>query len=275
MTSPAFWTLFPLFVATIWSCGTTTEISSSRLAETRESLYAKGHSFYLTQQRDSAFVVLSRVMAIDSAYVPAIRDLAALAYDAVPQAREAPERERLLRKAIGPYIRLERLGVQESEIYERLCELAVDLHDSLTFLVYARKNAERFPYDRQYYNLGLASYEAGDYPGVVSSQREALGRFRQSKYLGGFYRQMGRAYLKMDRDQTAERTLQAGVEAVNGRLAELRASQPPGILTDAVHRLTEDKIGMLLLLKRLHLTYRAEDKLHVVEQQLRDAGYGK
>jgi hypothetical protein len=40
-------------------------------------------------------------------------------------------------------------------------------------------------------------------------------------------------------------------------------------------RLQDDKIGMLLLLKRLHITYREAEKLAQVERQLREAGYSK
>ena len=40
-------------------------------------------------------------------------------------------------------------------------------------------------------------------------------------------------------------------------------------------RLMDDKIGMLLSLKRLHQTYGAADKLEHVEQQLKEAGYTK
>jgi len=37
----------------------------------------------------------------------------------------------------------------------------------------------------------------------------------------------------------------------------------------------DDKIGMLLLLKRLHTTYKAAEKLEQVERQLTEAGYPK
>jgi hypothetical protein len=40
-------------------------------------------------------------------------------------------------------------------------------------------------------------------------------------------------------------------------------------------RLQDDRIGMLLLLKRLHITYREAEKLAQVERQLKEAGYTK
>jgi hypothetical protein len=39
--------------------------------------------------------------------------------------------------------------------------------------------------------------------------------------------------------------------------------------------LQEDKIGMLLLLKHLHTTYKEAEKLAQVERQLKEAGYTK
>ena len=45
--------------------------------------------------------------------------------------------------------------------------------------------------------------------------------------------------------------------------------------SDEYRRLNDDKIAMLLLLKRLHITYKAAEKLANVERQLSAAGYGK
>jgi hypothetical protein len=108
----------------------------------------------------------------------------------------------------------------------------------------------------------------------LKTEREASEKFRESPYVGAFYREMGLAYMKMDRDQTAERTLTAGVQAVDARLAAVRKSEEGGT-SDGSRRLQDDKIGMLLLLRRLHTTYRESEKLAQVERQLREAGYTK
>jgi hypothetical protein len=113
-----------------------------------------------------------------------------------------------------------------------------------------------------------------DWAGVVKSQREASEKFRESQYTGAYYRQMGRAYMKMDRDQTAERTFAAGVQAIDAVMAEVKKSGG-GTASAEYGRLQDDKIGMLLLLKRLHITYREAEKLAQVERQLREAGYSK
>ncbi len=242
----------------------------------RDGLLREGHRLYLLQQRDSAEVLLQRVMAIDSTCQPALQDLAEIAYERAnlldggnPRTREAA-----MRTAFREFARLEGLGRGDAQTYERLCELALSLKDHRGFLLYAKKNAEKYPYDRQYYNLGIAFFEAGEYAACVKSQKDALEKFGESMYIGGYYRQMGRAYMKLDRDQTAERTLAAGVQAADARLAKIRR-QAGGDLPEGFRRLTDDRIGMLLLLKRLHTIYRADDKLQNVEQQLKDAGYGK
>jgi tetratricopeptide (TPR) repeat protein len=250
------------------SCSSAPELAKSPPGATREGLFAEGHRLYLTQQPDSAARILTRVLALDSGYVPALQDLASLTYERAMKTRTETDAQNsgALRESFGYFRRLEGLGVQESEVYERLGELSVALKDNRSFLLYAKKNAEKYPYDRQMYNLGLAYFESGDYASVVRTQTQALEKFKNSNYLGGFYRQMGRAYMKMDRDQTAERTLAAGVQAVDGRLSELRAER-----ADADRRLTDDKVSMLLLLKKLHITYNALDKLQAVERQLQEA----
>jgi tetratricopeptide (TPR) repeat protein len=211
---------------------------------------------------------------MDSTDKPAVQDLAELWYDRARELQGKDPQNAAMRTAYRYFARLESLGEKEAETYERLCELALGLKDQRGFLLYAKRYAGQYPYDRQYYNLGLAYFEAGDYATCVKNQKEALGKFKESNYIGGFYRQMGRAYMKMDRDQTAERTLAAGVQAADARLAELRRTDRTES-AEKVRRLTDDKISMLLLLKKLHVTYRADEKLQNVEQQLKDAGYGK
>ncbi len=260
------------------SCGSSPEVAKPGAAPlSKEGLYEAGHLLYRQQQYDSAAVLLKKAASMDSLYLPPVQDLAALSFDLGMRnpADESPARMERLHEAKRYYARLEARGFQDSEIYERLCEISVASNDDRSFLRYAKKNAEKYPFDRQYYNLGLASFGAGDYAGTVRTQKEAVEKFRQSPYLGGFYRQMGRAYMKMDRDQTAERTLTSGVQAVDVRMAEMKRGGGEYKATDAYRRLTDDKIGMLLLLKRLHQTYKATDKLEQVERQLKEAGYAK
>lgn len=255
----------------ISACSSVPEMAKSPAGATREGLFAEGHRLYLTQQPDSAAPILARVLALDSGYVPALKDLASLTYERAMKSRTEKDEPNsdALRESFGYFRRLESLGSQESEVYERLGELSVALKDNRSFLLYAKKNAEKYPYDRQIYNLGLAYFESGDYASVVRTQKQAMEKFKNSNYLGGFYRQMGRAYMKMDRDQTAERTLAAGVQAVDGRLSDLRATRADA---EAIRRLTDDRVSMLLLLKKLHITYNALDKLQAVERQLQEAG---
>ena len=54
-----------------------------------------------------------------------------------------------------------------------------------------------------------------------------------------------------------------------------RTSETKETVYQRGHRLTDDKVGMLLLLKRLHTTYKAADKLERVEQQLKEAGHSE
>ena len=237
---------------------------------TKDGLYREGHQLYLTGALDSARALLERAAALDSSYREPVADLASLHYDrAMAQRGEtSPARRAALKEALRYYIRLERMGDTGAATYERLCEVAAGLEDDRTFLRYARKSAERYPYDRQFYNLGVASLNAGDYPGVVTSQKEAAEKFRQSPYLGGFYRLLGQAYMKMDRDQTAERSLETGLKAVDARLAAVKA----GIADEASARLRGDRVAILQLLRRLHQTYHKDEKLREVERLLKASG---
>ncbi|MEW6510518.1 MAG: hypothetical protein AB1428_06105 [Bacteroidota bacterium] len=258
---------FPIVV--LASCGPSGESSTSTAIESREIVYQRGHQLYLSMELDKAEAELRRAASMDSTYVAPATDLGSLYYDkgVREEGENNPRRIEYFRLARAWFARAEALGNSDASVYERLCEIAVALDDSKTFLKYARKNVERYPYGRQFYNLGLACYEAEDWQGVIKSQKEAIQRFKDSPYLGGFYRQMGRAYMKLDRDQTAERTLTAGVQAVEAKLHTAAKGDRK--------RLLDDKVGMLLLLKRLHTTYGAAEKLQQVERQLREAGYGK
>lgn len=224
---------------------------------------------------DSALKALDRALQADSAYRPALQHKALLCYDAVMREQGKTARQlRAARNAMEAYERLERQGVSESDVYERLCELADLLGDRRTFLRYAKKNAELYPYDRQVYNLGVALCEAGDYSGAIRILKESVGKFPASLYIGGLYRQLGRAYAGIDRDQTAERTYTAGLAAVNARLAAVSGGGNVSGATDR-RRLLDDKIALLLALKKLHQTYKQADRLRDVERQLKEAGYSR
>jgi tetratricopeptide (TPR) repeat protein len=254
------------------SCGPSRE-TGTYTAETKESVYLRGHQLYLTMHMEEARNELMRASAMDSTYRDPLVDLGSLCFD-IGMKEEGPRRRDNFRSAREFLARAENLGYREAAGYDRLCEICTELEDARGFLRYAKKNAERYPYDRQYYNLGVAYFGVEEWAGVVKSQREASEKFGESPYTGAYYRQMGRAYMKMDRDQTAERTFAAGVQAADAAMAGMKKSGR-GAGSEEQKRLQDDKIGMLLLLKRLHITYRESEKLAQVERQLREAGHTK
>ena len=259
------------------SCGPGAETSRPAAPESKERVYQLGHQLYLEMKLDSAARVLKNAAAQDSTYLPPLTDLASLYYDLGmrEEGESNPRRLQNLRVARSYFATIEARGVRESNVYERLCELSLTLNDTKGFLTYAKKNVELYPHDRQYYNLGVAYFEAEDYNGVIKSQKEASEKFKQSYYVGSFYRQLGRAYGKIGRDQTAERTFTTGVLAVDVRLTELKKGGGDYKMGDGYRRLMDDKIGMLLALKKLHQTYREPEKLERVERLLKEAGYSK
>ncbi len=254
------------------SCGPSRE-TGRNTAETKESIYLRGHQLYVTMRMEEAEHELMRAAAMDSSYRDPLVDLGSLWFD-LGMKEEGPRRTERFRKARVFLVRAEELGYREAAAYDMLCEVCTGLDDAQGFLRYAKRNAERFPYDRQFYNLGVAHFGVEDWAGVVKSQREASDRFKESPYAGAYFRQMGRAYMKMGRDQTAERTFTAGVQAVDAIMAGMKKSGG-GTGSEGYRRLQDDKIGMLLLLKRLHITYREAEKLADVERRLREAGYTK
>jgi tetratricopeptide (TPR) repeat protein len=254
------------------SCGPSRE-TGTYTAGTKESVYLRGHQLYLTMHMEEARNELMRASAMDSTYRDPLVDLGSLCSD-MGMKEEGPRRRDNFRSAREFLARAENLGYREAAGYDRLCEICTELEDARGFLRYAKKNAELYPYDRQYYNLGVAYFGVEEWAGVVKSQREASEKFGESPYTGAYYRQMGRAYMKMDRDQTAERTFAAGVQAADAAMAGMKKSGR-GAGSEEQKRLQDDKIGMLLLLKRLHITYRESEKLAQVERQLREAGYTK
>jgi tetratricopeptide (TPR) repeat protein len=252
------------------SCGPSGE--TPRAGEPIEAVYQRGHRLYLTMDLEGAEPELLRAVALDSSYVEPLVDLGSLSYD-LGRRSEGEKNPRRLEKftlARKYFARAEALGYRDETVYERLCELSLALGDARGFLTYTKKTVMLYPFDRQFYNLGVAYFGVEDWQGVIKSQKEAVERFRGSPYLGGFYRQMGRAYMKLDRDQTAERTLATGVQAIDARMAA-----NAGLSGDERKRLQDDRIGMLLLLKRLHATYGAAEKLANVERQLKESGYQK
>jgi tetratricopeptide (TPR) repeat protein len=257
-------------------CGPTGEPKRPELSPmTSDALYRAGHQYYLASQYDSAVVLLHQASRADSGFVEPVRDLAQLQYEwAMRTPEQSRERTEHLRAARTAFARLDALGDHSSGTYERLCEVCVALNDGRAFVRYAKKNAELYPYDRQLFNLARAYFEVEDFQNVIKCARTSIDRFAGSPYVTSYYRLLGRAYMKIDRDQTAERTLVAGVNEADVRLAELR-NEGAGRGNERWHRAHDDKINMLLALKQLHATYRAADKLRQVERQLKEEGYDK
>ena len=256
------------------SCGTpdvTRESATSTARTSRDLLYREGHQLYMTGNLDSARTVLREVLQLDSTHVEALTDLGMLHYDLALAQKPGESKAKILnlREARGYLARAERVGTPDDAVYERLCQISLALDDDRSFLTYARKSAERFPFERQYYNLGLAYFGVGDYQNVVKSQKEAIQKFPQSQYLGGYYRQLGRAYMKIDRDQTAQRNLETGLSAIDARFtAEVKEH---GSTSDAARRLADDRRAILQLLRQLYQTYHFDDKLKNVDRLLNEA----
>lgn len=246
--------------------------TSAPVPVTKESLFKDGQRLYLRQNLDSARVRLEQALAIDSDYKDALAQIAPLHYDLGMRAPAGRLRNEELRRSRDYYMRLEQLGEKDSETYERICEISSSMNDNRTFVKYAKKNVEAFPFERQYYNLSVAMMEVGDYNGVIKYMKDAVAKFKQSYFIGSFYRQMGRAYMKVDRDQTAERTFYTGIDAIDSRVAALRKAGAEYKSSPEYARLKDDKIGILTSLKGLHTTYKAFEKLASVEKQLKELG---
>lgn len=271
---PGIWTGALLLSA----CSSSVEtVKPPTPGEVKEMLFKKGHQLYVDQQYDSASAVLKRALEVDRTYLPPMTDLAEMHYAlALRETGEAsPAKREHLKQAQEYFSKIEALGRKDTDLYERLCEVAYGLKDDNSFLKYAKKNADAYPYARQYFNLGIAYYNVGDYQSVIRTQKAATEKFRTSSFIGSFYKQLGRAYMKVNRDQTAERTFVAGVQAVDAQLGELKKVGGEYRSSDDERRLVDDKIAILLFLKKLHQTYDEKIKLEKVERQLREAGYSK
>ncbi len=239
---------------------------------TKEALFQAGHRLYLQQQYDSAQVLLTRVLTLDRTYAAAVADLASLNYELAMRADAGRRRNELLRASRAYYLRLDSLNSVDADAYERLCEIASALNDHRTFLTYAKKSAEAYPYDRQYYNLSVAYFNVNDFASVIKVCKEAIEKFPASPFIGTFYRQLGRGYMKVDRDQTAERTFYAGLGVIEKRMADARKSNADYVSSADYQRLKEDMKGILISLKNLHTTYKATEKLAEVEKKLKELG---
>jgi tetratricopeptide (TPR) repeat protein len=260
-----------LMFALAWgACGPAPETTTrppTPVPDTKEAFYKIGHQFYVNQNFDSADVYLKKASLMDASYFAPLNELAQMHYALGMQqsGEKNPKRLDHFKKSFGYFVRLESHGSEDSEIYERLSELSNALSDDKSLVKYAKRNAEAYPYERQYFNLGFAYFQVGDYQNVIKTQKEATEKFKGSTYIGSFYRQLGRAYMKIDRDQTAERTFDAGLKKSSNNYTS----------SEEYRRLVDDKVGMLISLKSLHQTYNAKDKLQNVEQQLKDVGYSK
>jgi tetratricopeptide (TPR) repeat protein len=253
-------------------CGTGggESVKPSKGPASKEQLYREGNLLYLQSQFDTAAAVLKRAYAMDSSYLDPALALASLYFDlGKAEAVGSKKANEHFRQSLRYYRLVEEGGNRDATVLDRLCEVSLLVGDDRAFARYAKRNADLYPFERQLYNLGLAYYGVEDYQSVVKTQKEAIEKFRTSAYLGGNYRLVGLAYVKQGRDQTAERTFVAGVKAVDTRLAELGRAQRPA--AEDIARLSEDRVGMLLQLKRLFQIYKKQGELDQVERQLKDA----
>jgi tetratricopeptide (TPR) repeat protein len=236
--------------------------------ETIGSLELRGHQFYQIGQYDSASAVLQRLLKLDPRNSQALRDIGSLHFELAlrEQNQKSPSRLEHLRTARRYFADLERQGEHDLELLDLLCETSLALGDNKGFLTYAKKSVGEYPLDRQYHNLGLAYFNVGDYQNAINVEKDAIEKFRGSGYVSSFYRLLGRAYMKVDRDQTAERILEEGLRVVEERL-EGQTSQ------EEYRRMADDRTGILVSLKRLYQTYHKDEKLKQVDRKLLDAGY--
>jgi tetratricopeptide (TPR) repeat protein len=147
--------------------------------------------------------------------------------------------------------------------------------DGEAFLRYARAGARRYPSDRRAYNLALALTEASKYQEATDVLKAAIRAYPASGFQGGFHRVLGNAYLRMDRDQSAERTFTEGVKIVDRMLEAITRSDPAAIAGGDAARMREDRMSMLRSLKKLHLTYGRKKELAEVERRLAAEGEGR
>jgi len=257
-----------LAVALLAGCGGPREAAVPSPPVNSATLALEGKRLLALGQADSAAVILTQALGLDSSNAPAREDLARARYQRAMES-DTLRRRGVLREAYASYRDLEDRGWTDLVVYDRLCELAQTIGDTAGFVRYASRAAERFPNDRQMLNLGAAQLSAGRYQEVLKSQKEAIERFPDSPYRSGFYRLLGEAYVRVDRYQTAQRILAEGVgEAEKAVAAGLAEEEDP-----ATHRrIEQDRIAMLLSLQRLYSIYDEHEKLREVERRLKNAG---
>jgi tetratricopeptide (TPR) repeat protein len=250
---------------------TTTTPAPAPTAPTPEALTREGKRLYGGGEIDSAAAAFRRALALDSLYRPALEQQALMFYDmAMRSGKGTPEQRRAALASREASMRLARIDEKNADLLDRICELSLMLDDQATYLRYARKNAELFPYDRQVHNLALAYIRAGDHQGAIKVLKDATGRFGSSPYIAGFFRLLGDAYRKIGRDQTAERTWTDGVTVADRRLADMGRRGVARTEADR-QRLVDDRIAMLQELKKLHRLYGHDALLKDVERRLKEA----
>lgn len=265
-----------LTMAALHGCGPAAESTKTEttppISLAKEAMFERGRQLYFQQSLDSAQTMLNQAIAIDANYREPIEILAPLHYDLAMRSDGQKKKAEQLRKSRDYYVKLESFGSKDSELYERICEIANMMNDDKTFVKYAKKNADAYPFDRQYYNLSVAYANVEDWNTLIATMKKAVDKFKDSPYIGSFYRQLGRAYTKVDRDQTAEKVFYSGLSSIDGKIAELRKGSDEYRSSPEFARLNDDKIGILISLKNLHTTYKAMDKLAQVERKLKELG---
>jgi tetratricopeptide (TPR) repeat protein len=239
-------------------------------------MFAAGREFYAEQRYDSAEAYFKKAAALDSKYIEPLNAIAQLHYVVGMQqpGEKNPARLKHFRTSFAYFAKVEMLGSSDAELYERLSELSNTLGDERALLRYAKRNAELYPYERQHLNLGYAYSQSGDHQSAIRLLKEAVQKFTGSHYIGSLYLALGRAYTKVDRDQTAERTFEQGLRATDTVLIEVR-NMSKGREDEALRRLLDDKRSLLMSLKALHQRYKSADKLRSVEDQLRNLEGGR
>ena len=114
MTKIVVW-VFPVLGMCSMACAPTS--GTVRTAETKEQIFLLGHRLYLEQHLDSASVVLSRALEIDSAYVQPLVDLAEIQYDLALREGSGKKRPQQLRLSRDFYARAEVSGAHDPGIY--------------------------------------------------------------------------------------------------------------------------------------------------------------
>ena len=239
----------------------------------RDSLFRKGRGFYVERNYDSAAVYYRKSFALDSTYQAPLSSLAQLHYERAMQIedRSDPARTREFENSLRYSMALESRGHHDIDLYDRLTELTYELGKKDLFLSFVKKRMAESTDDRQYFNLGLAYGQVGDNTNVIKCQKEAIERYRFSPFIGGFYRQLGNAYMDVERQQSAERTFSSGVGVVNERLSEI-AKNGAVVLQSEVDRLKEDRLSMLRSLRKIYRIHGQTEKLRDVERQLEGQG---